>query len=189
MKYSAQAGMVCLGLLMAVNATVNVTMAQPPEYKYLGGWGDAAALLVCDAFVLGPDKTGKILDIHGDIAAKHREGWQGFQDMSDEERQKMFSEYRKNVATDMIKECAEVLAEDELKELEALMNVGAYTVDAELRAVRHLDLSEDQRTKLKESALAVSKNTVPPEFAFFQAPISSEERAKKEEALDRKSVV
>lgn len=181
MKHVTRAGMVCLGLVLAAN----LSMAQPPEYKYLGGWGDAAALLVCDAFILGQDKTDKIVEIHGEIAATHREGWQGFQDMSDDERQKMFSEYRTNVAADMKKECADVLAEEEIIELEALMNVGAYTVDADLRAIRHLDLNEEQRAKLKESALAVSKNTVPPEFAFFQAPISAEERAKKEEAFNK----
>lgn len=185
MKYMAQAGMVCLGLLISVN----VTMAQPPEYKYLGGFGDAAALHVCDAFVLGPDQAEKILDIHDEVAGKRREEWQNsgtdFQSMSDEERQKFFAEYRKNVATDMKKECTEALSESELNELEAVMGVSSFTPDADVRAVRHLDLNEEQRAKLQASAIAVAKNMVPAEFGFFTPQITAEERAKAEEAFKK----
>lgn len=170
-------GWVCLGFLI----TANVTLAQPPEYKYLGGWGDGAALIVADAFVLNDDKTDKLVGIHSDVAASHREGFGGWQDMSDDERQKMFAEYRKNVATDMKNECGDLLSESELNEIEAIMSASSFSIDAEVRALRFMDeLSEENRSALQSVAIAVVKNLVPPEFGFFAPQISDDERSKAE---------
>lgn len=177
MKTLRWIGWACLGLLI----TVNVTLAQPPEYKYLGGWGDGAALIVADAFVLNDDKTDQLAGIHSEVAASHREGFGGWQDMSDDERQKMFAEYRKNVATDMKKECADLLAESELSEIEGILSDSSFSIDAEVRALRFMDeLSDENRSALQAVAIDVVKNLVPPEFVFFAPQISDDERSKAE---------
>lgn len=182
MKQFAWFGWVSLGALVLAN----IGMAQPPEYKYLGGWGDGAALLVADAFILDDTKTDKLIGIHSDVAAKHREGFGDWQSMSDDERQKMMTKYRKDVAADMKKECSELLSEAELKEIEAVMANSTFSIDADVRALRFTDgLSDDNISALQPSAIAVVKNIVPPAFGFFAPQLSDDERSKAEEEFKK----
>ncbi len=177
-------------LLFGMVLAAGMAQAQPgggAPSPLVGDFRVQAALILSDGLMLDEKQTDKVVSLYQEISEKRREEWRNsgadFQNMSDEERQKFFEDYRKKVTADMKKGLVDVLKENEIKEVEALMMIRVFSPDPELRGLRLLDLKEEQRQQIQPLSLALAKKIVPGQFGFFGSQISDEEREKAEKAF------
>jgi hypothetical protein len=173
---------VWLGVL-GMLASVNVSQAQQR-----GGFRSQAAEILCDVLVLNPETSEKVVAVYDEVRTKRRQEMRDsgadFQSMSDEERREFFEKYQKNTAADLKKELKGVLSEKELAEIEAILMRRLFLPDAELRALRLIDLKKDQQQKIQPLAIELGKKMVAGGSRFFGAEQSEEEREKAQKAFD-----
>ncbi|MBN2328198.1 MAG: hypothetical protein JXR73_13705 [Candidatus Omnitrophica bacterium] len=182
-----------IALLMGIVFAAGLTQAQPAPTPLVGDFRTQAALILSDALMLNQDLSDKVVEKYQAIGEKRRQDWQNsgvdFQNMSDEERRKFFDDYRKNVASDMKKELADILSEQEINEVETLMMIRAFSPDPELRGLRLIDLKDEQREKIQPMSLSLSKKMVPSQFGFFGEQMDEAEREKAQKTFDDEKAV
>jgi hypothetical protein len=176
-------------LIMGIVFTSGLIQAQPggEPSPLVGDWRSQSALVLSDALMLNQEKTDKIVEIYRIIGEKRRQEMQDsgndFQSMSDEERREWFTNYRKKVAADMAKDVKNILSDNELKEVEALMMIRTFSPVPELRGLRLIELKDEQRKKIQPMSIALSKKIVPGRFGFFGSQPDDTDREAAEKAF------
>ncbi|MDP8243184.1 MAG: hypothetical protein P9L94_03820 [Candidatus Hinthialibacter antarcticus] len=158
------------------------------QAQLVGDMRVQSALLLSDALLLDQATTDNIVEKYSEISGKlwqeAQNSGQDFQSMSDEERRKAFSDFRKKTIVGMHEGLKDTLSEEQLKEVEPVMMVRVFSPSPELRALRLTELKDEQKTQLQPLALSVTKKMVPSNFAFFGSQMSEEEREKAQTAFD-----
>ena len=77
----------------------------------------------------------------------------------------------------------DTLSEEELAVVEDLLMRRVSTPVAELRALRQIDLQDEQRQKLQPAAIELGKKIVPGGLGFFGSRRSDSEREEAEKAF------
>ncbi|MEW6237649.1 MAG: hypothetical protein AB1656_19875 [Candidatus Omnitrophota bacterium] len=178
-----------IALLGIVVMLASAQDQQPPRRGFRG----QAVMILCDVLMLNPELSEKVVTVYTDISAKRREAMQSgsvdFQSMSDQERRDFFTKMQKETAADMKKELKEVLSEKELEEVEGALTRRVFFPDAELRALRLLELKKEQREKLQPLAITLGKKMVPADspFAGVQMEAAEREKAEKEYQKEKES--
>jgi hypothetical protein len=154
-----------------------------------GSWRNQTALILCDALMLNQEKSDKVVEIYGEVSGKRMEEWRNsgtdFQSMGDEERRKMFTEYRQNVTADMKDKLKDMLSEKEMTVVEPILNLRVYSPDPELRALRLIELKDEQRKKIQPLSMVLGPKMVPASVGFGGQQMDEAERTKLENEFQK----
>jgi hypothetical protein len=154
-----------------------------------GSWRNQTALILCDTLMLNQEKSDKVVEIYGEVSGKRMEEWRNsgtdFQSMGDEERRKMFTEYRQNVTADMKDKLKDMLSEKEMAVVEPILNLRVYSPDPELRALRLIELKDEQRQKIQPLSMVLGPKMVPSGFGFGGQQMDEAERTKLENEFQK----
>jgi len=138
-------------VLAAVAMVAGLLYAQPPQGQRR--FGGMQAEFLCDALVLNAEKTAKVVAAYQEATDQVRQGSQpDFQNMSQEERREWFDKIQKETAAKLKELLKDQLSEAELNAIEPVLARRAMP-DADLRALRQIDLKDEQRAKLQPLAL------------------------------------
>lgn len=158
------------------------------QAQLVGDFRVQSALLLSDALLLDQATTDSVVEKYSEISGKlwqdAQNSGQDFQSMGDDERREAFSAFRKNTITGMQEELKDTLSEEQLKEVEPVMMVRVFSPSPELRALRLIEIKDEQKGQLQPLALSLTKKMVPSNFGFFGSQMSEEEREKAQSAFD-----
>ncbi len=192
--------MIALGMLVSVSfAQQRQQQPQQPQQReaphkqLLGDSRVQSALILCDAFMLNDEEAEQAVQEYQKIGVKIRQEWQdsgvNFQEMSNEEQRNFFEEYRKKVAAEMKKSIEKLLDEEEVEEeeldgVEEIMMITTFTPVPEIRGLRLIDLKDEQREKIRSSAISLSKKIVSPNAGILSEDQDESEREKAEKEFN-----
>jgi len=178
-----------VGLAIALLGMVAMLASAQDQQQPRRGFRGQAAMILCDVLMLNPELSEKVVTVYNDISTKRREAMQSgsvdFQSMSDQERRDFFAKMQKETAADMKKELKEALSEKELEEIEGVLTKRVFFPDAELRALRQLDLKKEQREKLQPLSIALGKKMVPSNSPFGGVQMEAADREKAEKEFQK----
>ncbi|MBZ0258114.1 hypothetical protein K8I31_18765 [bacterium] len=161
-----------IAVLIAVGA-VDYAVAQPggpggpggrgPGGRGFGMFGDPGGT-VCDALVLKADRAEKVAAAYTEqrtaMFERMRSGDQpDFRNMSNEERGEFFTKMREENQKDIVERLSKILSNDEIEFVKPLLDMRGARPDAEIRALRQIEISDETRAKLQTLAL-IYFNTV-----------------------------
>ncbi|MDP8245106.1 MAG: hypothetical protein P9L94_13565 [Candidatus Hinthialibacter antarcticus] len=164
-----------IAVLIAVGA-VEYAAAQPGPggMRGPGGpgmFGDQGGV-ISDALVLKADRAEKITAVFEAQRETMRERFTSgdrpdFQNMSQEERMEFFQKMRADSLADTVERLSKVLSKDEVEFVKPLIEMRGARPDAQIRALRMIDISDATREKLQTLALIYFNTvaSVQPEFA------------------------
>lgn len=162
---------------------VNATQAQ----RGGGGFRGQAGEILCDALVLRGEAAEALTSAYQTISDRQREDMRSgnvdFRNMSDEERTEYMEKRQKETAEALKKEMADVLTEKQLAAIEPLVMKRVWMPDAELRALRSVDLSEEQHAKIQPMATDLAMKMVGG-GGMFGARMDEQAREKAQQAYD-----
>lgn len=149
---------------------------QGPGFRGGGMFGDPGET-ISDALVLKADRAAKITEVFEGQREAMRERFTSgdrpdFQSMSQDERMEFFNKMRAEAEADTVKRLSIVLSNDEIEFVKPLIGMRGARPDAQIRALRMIDISDETRGKLQTLAL-IYFNTVAavqPEFTPGQPP-------------------
>ncbi len=168
-----------IAVLIAVGAA-EVVMAQPGGGRgpgMRGGPFGNQGETVSDALVLKEERAEKVVAIFDAQRDAMRERFMSgdmpdFRNMSPDERRAAFQKMRDEAQADVIKKLSAVLSNDEIEFVKPLLGMFGARPEAQIRALRMIDISDETRGKLQTSVL-IYYNTiasVQPEFVLGQPP-------------------
>ncbi|HQH74099.1 MAG TPA: hypothetical protein PK360_18635 [bacterium] len=144
--------------VIAMVATVSYAQAQQGQRR---GFGGQTAGLLSDALVLNTEKSAKVTAAYDEARTQAMQGSQGdFQSMTPEQRRERFTKMQTDISAKMKELLKGQLSETELAAIEPVLSRRAMP-DASLRALRQIDLKDEQRAKLQPLALKLVEAMVP----------------------------
>ncbi|MGI6455509.1 MAG: hypothetical protein ACOX5R_07765 [bacterium] len=171
---------VCL-VVLSMLVLANISQAQQRG----GAFRSEGGRILADVLLLDTEKAEKVEAAYTESREKQmRDGGSAdFRNMSNEERQEWFTKSQKNTVADLKESLKDTLSEEELAVVEDLLMRRVSTPVAELRALRQIDLQDEQRQKLQPAAIELGKKIVPGGFGFFGSRRSDSEREEAEKAF------
>ncbi|MFB3788552.1 MAG: hypothetical protein ACE15F_19515 [bacterium] len=143
--------------VIAMVATVSFAQAQPGQRR---GFGGQTAGLLCDALVLNAEKSAKVTTAYDEARNQVMQGSQAdFQNMTQEERRERFAKMQTETAAKLKELLKGQLSDTELAAIEPVLSRRAMP-DASLRALRQIELKDEQRAKLQPLALKLVESMV-----------------------------
>ncbi len=161
--------------------------SQPAQQGGRGGFRGQSANLLCDILVLNAEKSAKVVAAYEEISTQVREKMgtgQNWQNMSQEERRANFEKMQKEISTQLKEKVKDTLSEKELAAVEPTLSRRIFMPDAELRALRSLDLKDEQREKIQPLTLKLSESMV-----SMTPGMAQEERDKAQKKYDEAKTV
>ncbi|RJP30454.1 MAG: hypothetical protein C4527_09770 [Candidatus Omnitrophota bacterium] len=145
---------------LVVGMAADFALAQAPQGGR-GGFRGRTAEILCDALVLNTAQSEKVTATYQEINEKLRSEAGDMQSMSREERMEQMTKMQKEAAAALKKEMAGTLSEKALEAIEPVLALRVMMPDAQLRALRSLDLKDEQRAKLQPLATELTLAMVP----------------------------
>lgn len=173
----ASIGIVVLALLVLSNTT----MAQQGR-----GFRGQTAYVISDVLLLDQEKTDKVVSIYNEVSSKRFEEMRNSQvdwrNMSDQERTEYFNKFQKSMADDLKTAYKELLSEKELAAVETIVTKRIFSPDAEIRGLRLIGLTDEQKQKIQPMTIELCGKMVPAGTRFSGSQMSEEEREKAQKA-------
>lgn len=144
---------------LALTCGLALTLTAPARAQGRGGFGGGGggAMLVGNKSVQAEikateEQTSKLNTLAEELRGKQREAFQGFQDLSQEERQEKMREFQKTVAADINKGLAEILKPEQVKRFHQIQaqQVGVQGSAMTPRLADALKLTDDQKSKIRD---------------------------------------
>lgn len=163
-----------IAMLIAVGA-VDYAVAQPggpggPGGRGFGLFGDPGGT-ICDALLLKTDRAEKVTAAYTEqrtamLERMRSDGQPDFRNMSNEERGEFFTKIREDNQKDIIGRLSKILTNDEIEFVKPLLDMRGARPDAEVRALRQIEISDETRGKLQTLSLIYFNTvaSVQPEF-------------------------
>ena len=141
-----------------------------------------AGEIVCDVLIADAEQSEQILKIASETTDKMRESAGNLRDLSQEERREAFTKLREEFAKNLKEGLVAVLSEEELEAIEPVLGNLNVRPQANVRALRLIELKEGQREELSKVVLVLVEEITPDSPRVRGQQPSDERRAKMREA-------
>ncbi len=155
--------------LLVIACAVDYTFAQErrgqgrgPAMGIRGGFGmESQADTIADILVLDAKRADAIEEAIEEQREDMRESFRGrarnFRDMSQDEQRAAFQEMREKMNESLEKAMKDVLTEKEIEAVQPYLSMRGFRPDAQLRALRQIELEKETRAKLQTVVLGYVK--------------------------------
>lgn len=150
--------------LLLVACTVDFASAQPQGGGRRGGMGMGPGgnqgEFISDCLVLNASRSEQVKKVCDEVNAEMRQSMSGdLQNMTPEERRTAFTEMREKTQKALLEKLTPILSADELEAVKPLLGSRGGRTVAEIRALRQIDISDEERGKLQTLVL-IYQNTL-----------------------------
>ena len=150
--------------LLVIACSVDIASAQNQRGQRGGpgmGRDSSQGDSISDSFVLNTERAAKVTAIYAEQQTSMREMFQSgdMQNKSREEMMTAFREMREKMNTAITEKLATVLTKEEMEFLQPLLNTRGGRTDAEIRALRQIEMTDETRGKLQTLVL-IYQNTL-----------------------------
>lgn len=175
--------------LLIVACTADFSSAQERQRGQRGARGGgqqgSQANLISDALVLDAQRAGDVSEIVDELRTEMRGDRQGQDRNQDaasrEERQAAFQKRREAMQAALVEKLPQVLSKEEIDGVKPLLSSRGGRTDAELRALRQIEMGDATRAKLQALVLPYMNAVAAlrPERQAGQRPAQGQERGQR----------